>query len=378
MILYDKNSNFLGMEQGDLSMLGFEDMEEFKSSFNDFADLFVNHPGYISKFKNFSWIDYALHSGAPNKNILMKHKNGTEIEAKVTISEILLINEINESSSMYGIEIAATMASTDYNIKTDIDFSNLEEKINENIETKKSSEKPIEEKIEQNEIIQTFEDILAEDQNKIDTNKNEATDENIHLKITDDENKDIEDDFKLHVENDYDMDSELSIEDIPVSITPYDDKPIKLKVVFDDNEDKISDDLQISPTISESQETDVVFDTEQEPISDSFPEEEVEYENIDFMGIAEDTGMDLGDIAEIIEDFIQESEDYIEKSNKDILDIDFIKNEAIKLKGISSNLKITKITNTLNSILESSDNNKEKSLLQSFQKQIKNLEEQLS
>jgi len=55
LILYDKNSNFLGMGKSELSMLGFEDMEEFKSNFNDFADLFVNQPGYISKFKNFSW-----------------------------------------------------------------------------------------------------------------------------------------------------------------------------------------------------------------------------------------------------------------------------------------------------------------------------------
>ncbi len=378
MILYDKNSIFLGMGQSELSMLGYEDMEEFKSNFNDFADLFVNHPGYISKFKNFSWIDYVLHSGAPNKNILIKHKNGTEIEAKITISEVLLINEINKSSSMYSIEISATMASADYNIKTDIDFSNLEEKINENMEIDKVSEKQPKEKIEQNEIIQTFEDILAEDQNKIVADADEKNVENIHLKITDDENKNIEDDFKLHIEDDYDINSELNIKDTSASIATDDDKPIKLKVVFDENEDEISENLQTTPTALENHEADIVFSAEQEPIKDNFSEEEVEYENIDFMGIAEDTGMDLGDIAEIIEDFIHESEDYIKKTNKDILDIDFIKNEAIKLKGIASNLKISKITNTLNLILENSDNGKEKALLQSFQKQIKNLEEQLS
>jgi len=362
LILYDKNSNFLGMGKSELSMLGFEDMEEFKSNFNDFADLFVNRPGYISKFKNFSWIDYTIHSGAPNKNILMKHKNGTEIEGKVTIHEIELINE---NSSMYCIEIATTLASADYNIKTDIDFSNLEEKINEN--------KKIE-KVEQNEVIQTFEDILTEDQDKIDDDDNEEVGESIHLKITDDENKDIEDDFKLHVEDDYDINPELSIKTEPTDITD-DDKPIKLKVSFDENED--FDDIATTPAEIKNQETDITFNTKQEPIEDNFPEEEVEYENIDFMRIAEDTGLNLEDIAEIIEDFVQESKEYIKKSNKDILDMDFIKNEAMKLKGIASNLKITKITNTLNLILESSDNNKEKSLLQLFQKQIKNLEEQL-
>ena len=364
LILYDKNSNFLGMGQSELSMLGFEDMEEFKSNFSDFADLFVNHPGYISKFKNFSWIDYTIHSGAPNKNILMKHKNGTEIEAKVTISEIQLINE---NSSMYCVEIATTLASDDYNIKTDIDFSNLEEKINEN--------KKIE-KVEEHEIIQTFEDILTEDENKIDNDTDEELGNSIHLKISDDENGDIVDDFKLHVEDDFDLNPKLSAKTIPADITD-DDKPIKLKVVFDENEDEVSNNLLTTPIEFENQETDIIIDAKKEEAQDDFPEEEIEYDDIDFMGIAEDTGLDLGDIAEIIEDFIQESEEYIKNSDKDILDIDSIKNEALKLKGIASNLKITKITNTLNLILESSDNKKEKSLLQLFQKQIKNLEEQL-
>lgn len=365
LILYDKNSNFLGMGKSELSMLGFEDMEEFKSNFNDFADLFVNRPGYISKFKNFSWIDYAIHSGAPNKNILMKHKNGTEIEGKVIIHEIQLINE---NSSMYCIEIATTLASADYNIKTDIDFSNLEEKINEN--------KKIE-KVEQNEIIQTFEDILNEDQNEIDDDNKEVG-KSIHLNITDDENIDTEDDFKLHVEDIVDDDYDISLK--PGIKTDFadindDDKPIKLKVSFDEDED--FDDAETSPIEFDTQETAVTLDTEQEPTEDNFSEETVEYEDIDFMRIAEDTGLNLEDIAEIIEDFVQESKEYIKKSDTDILDIDFIKNEAVKLKGIASNLKITKITNTLNLILENSDNNKEKSLLQLFQKQIKNLEEQL-
>ena len=362
LILYDKNSNFLGMGKSELSLLGFEDMEDFKSNFDDFADLFISRPGYISKFKNFSWIDYALHSGTPNKKILMKHKNGTEIEGKVIIHEIELIQE---NSRMYCIEIATTLASTDYNIKTDIDFSSLEEKINENKETEKS---------QHNEITQTFDDILAEDQDKID-DKNEEADKSIHLKIND-EIKDIEDDFKLQIEDDYDTNPKFNIETDSAKITD-DDQPIKLKVDFDENED--FDDITTTPAEIKNQENDIAditLDTKQEPSEDILPKE-VEYENIDFMKIAEDTGLDLGDIAEIIEDFVQESEDYIKKSNKDILDIDFIKNEAIKLKGITSNLKMTKITNTLNLILENSNSNEEKTLLESFQKQINNLKEQL-
>lgn len=377
MILYDKNSNFLGMSQSELSMLGYEDMEEFKSNFNDFADLFVNQPGYISKFKNFSWIDYTLHSGAPNKNILLKHKNGTEIEAKVIISEVSLISQINDGSVIYCVEISTTLPATEYDIKTDIDFSSLEDKINTN---KKHDQILADEEDEQSDIIQTFEDILSsEEQSKINNNKPmENLNENLHLKITEDDTKDIQDDFKLQIEDDFDMDQEIDIKNDSKEIFTDEevDKPLKLKVVFD--EDEIPSDIQTTTPPTTQKENNETFIINPEPVLDDISKKKIEFDDIDFMAIAEDTGMDLSDIAEIIEDFIKESEDYIEKTKEESLGFDFVKNEAMKLKGVASNLKITNITNTLDSILENSDDKEEEILLQIFQKQIKNLEEQLS
>lgn len=74
MILYNKSGEFLGISREELSFLGYEDLEDFKSTNDDVADLFVNRPGYIFKFKNFSWIDYALHSGAPKKALFYNLK----------------------------------------------------------------------------------------------------------------------------------------------------------------------------------------------------------------------------------------------------------------------------------------------------------------
>ena len=104
MILYDKNGLFLGMGNPELSLLGYEDMEEFRNYHNDVADLFINKPGYICKFKNFSWIDYTLHSGTPNKRVLLKTKNGKEIESFLTISEIFLAKELNHCDLFFSIE----------------------------------------------------------------------------------------------------------------------------------------------------------------------------------------------------------------------------------------------------------------------------------
>lgn len=58
MILYDKECHLLGISKSILDFLGYEDIEEFKTYTNDVADLFQNRPGYIHRFKNFSWINY--------------------------------------------------------------------------------------------------------------------------------------------------------------------------------------------------------------------------------------------------------------------------------------------------------------------------------
>jgi len=105
LVLYDKSGLFLGMGNQELYLLGYEDMEEFRNYHNDFADLFVNKPGFIFKFKNFSWIDYAQHSGTPNKRVLIKTKNGKEIETSLNINEVYLQKEINGTSVFFSVEL---------------------------------------------------------------------------------------------------------------------------------------------------------------------------------------------------------------------------------------------------------------------------------
>ncbi len=57
MLLYTQNGHFLGMGAQELSLLGYEDMEDFRTYHCDVADLFIQKSGYISKFDTFLWID---------------------------------------------------------------------------------------------------------------------------------------------------------------------------------------------------------------------------------------------------------------------------------------------------------------------------------
>ncbi len=105
MILYDQDFNFIGMSAETLTFLGYEDIDEFSSMHNDFADLFVKKEGYIHKFENFSWIHYVLFSGAANKKAFVQHKNGSELPVDITIKEVFLNHTYDGLRKVYSVKL---------------------------------------------------------------------------------------------------------------------------------------------------------------------------------------------------------------------------------------------------------------------------------
>ncbi|MFK5881523.1 MAG: hypothetical protein QM482_04865 [Sulfurospirillum sp.] len=378
MILYDKKSNFLGMGQSELSILGYEDMEEFKSYFDDFADLFVNHPGYISKFKNFSWIDYALHSGAPNKNVLLKHKNGTDIETGLKISEISLVQPINNETVVYCIELGINTSSSDLTIKQNIKLSDTDTQ--EHVE----NTAPLKDEYHQqnNNDMHNFDKILVNDYKE--------EDKNTHLKTPIDKEETVEIIIKQNNKENTETNADNTIYNnsetrAKESFAEYKDKekesyPARAKVVFNDEDDdmlknKIEISSQNENNIYEEIDTVDTASGKNRPTST----QDIQNKNIDLTKIAEETGMDLGDIAKFLEEFIKEAKNYLQKINDDenLSNLDFVKDETIKLKGVASILKIINITNTLNSILQKTGQDKPDGLFRLLKKQIQSLEEQL-
>jgi len=105
MILYDDKQNFLGMSSHTLSFLGYEDIGDFLSLHNDFANLFVNQEGYIYKFDNFSWIDFVLYSGSANKSAIVTLKNGQDTKVDLSIKEVHLAHSLNGINKLYSVKI---------------------------------------------------------------------------------------------------------------------------------------------------------------------------------------------------------------------------------------------------------------------------------
>ncbi len=95
------------MSNETLSYLGYEDLNDFSAQHSDFANLLVNKEGYIYKFQNFSWIDFILYSGSPNKSALLQLKSGEPLEIKLSVKEVHLLNELGGSSKFYAVRILA-------------------------------------------------------------------------------------------------------------------------------------------------------------------------------------------------------------------------------------------------------------------------------
>lgn len=376
MVLYDKKSNFLGIGQNELSILGYEDIEEFKSYHDDFADLFVNHPGYISKFKNFSWIDYTLHSGVSNKNVILKHKNGTEIEATLDIMEIFLLEEINKSNSIYNISINVSTAKNDFITATDPHLKNENiklEPIFEEPEENFTQKEPITQKKDEikddfslvNDFeIQDYENKASEDEEfeshnepiSIKSESNVRTEENILKETKAATQKSTEPAIKLKVDMSDDINDIEKIEDV-------------LKIKIPEKTNELEEELEVKIQNNSSM-LDEKNHTDTEKISNVD-------EDIDFTQIIEDTGIDLEDLAMFMDEFLGESKKMSEMLHSS-KDEQSIKNELLQLKGIASSLQMISFVKILDIILDSFDTEKFDYCINKFDSKIRNLEAQLS
>lgn len=66
MLIYNYRKEFIEATQDTLSRLGYNNAQELQEDAVDIADLFENRPGFVHNFKNFSWIDFILHSEQDN------------------------------------------------------------------------------------------------------------------------------------------------------------------------------------------------------------------------------------------------------------------------------------------------------------------------
>ena len=337
MILYDKSGVFLGMGSQELYFLGYEDMEEFKNYHNDFADLFINKPGFIFKFKNFSWIDYALHSGTPNKKVLIRTKSGKEVETLLGINEIFLNKEINGSPLFFCIELTNNFIN---NNVTNFTKQEAPQETQEAITAPAQNKEIVIEDapmIMQSVVFQDDTSPYESDYIQPSTNAENLLEETTtpppiknditYLK------QDNSPDFKLKFDNDI---FEAPVEQ-PSTLTHKDYSSID-EIKIDDLNFALQDE-----SYPEDKQEDLRQDTNL--FVDSIKQSPPKDECFDLLASAEELGLDLVMLAQIIGEYIDEIdeklssiEQYIHEDKREMA-----KDEIAKLNSVAQNLRIVSL-----------------------------------
>ncbi len=92
MLLYNQRKEFVGIDEDDLKGLGFQNIGELQNESHDFADLFVKKPGFIHNFKNFSWIDFILHSESDESKAVI-HAKGKNYSCSLHVTPFHFTSE---------------------------------------------------------------------------------------------------------------------------------------------------------------------------------------------------------------------------------------------------------------------------------------------
>ncbi len=373
MVLYNNKSEFIGIGKDDLNFLGYDDIHEFKTFVNDFADLFIEKSGYVHKFDNFSWIDYVLHSGACNKNAIIRLKNGKEIETGIKIREIMLITASSDDDIYYGVELKkGSEVACDEKIKAPI-HNSIKKSIEEPLENKtvKSFEN-IEEKVtpqsEQSTIeIKKVDEVLEIKEEPAGLENNENTsisikkpadlkEDNLLPKssmgdnVLDDLDKEVqnaEDDFKIALSDDFtisEKDSKEEEDALAEDVQREEDVKLSLK---DDSKEEIEN---IPLNLAQEQDNEEKFLD-----SLALPKEEVdETEGLNTKKVSEELGIDEVEANKFLNEFLI----YVEAVNAR-LENHMIKGEQkefkdiiYSIKGLASILKLDKLEAALNGLLE--------------------------
>lgn len=103
MLIYNYKKEFVGIDEVDLKVLGLSSVADMRAEAVDFADFFIKTPGYIHNFKHVHWIDYIAcnDSGMDAKAILsVKDKKFT---TNIVIKPIYLVD--NPAQKAFIIEM---------------------------------------------------------------------------------------------------------------------------------------------------------------------------------------------------------------------------------------------------------------------------------
>lgn len=333
MIIYDKNFNFIGTSLNLLSLLGYEDISSFKTFHNDVADLFVKKTGFIHKFDNFSWINYVLNGGSPNKKVLISLRNGNKIEADLDIDEVLSIDD--ENDKMYVVRLHNIIQASAYYEDEKDDSDNVDDK---------------------SESIFGFQDIAIE---------HNKTDEKEEVNVFE-----FQKDLNTQQDNDIIFDNS---NDIKIGLKTEDDDYYHQQDLVSElkaEADELSSILPIASILP----TESIKETK-EALDDLQSVNSQNISTLDIAHISDILGLDvdltkelLNDVKDYLLDSVMQVRIYIENDNKELINI-----ELKKMISITNILDIDTLTESLENAVFTNINIEKEEMLDVVEQYIKKI-----
>lgn len=319
MLIYNHKKEFLGIDEQDLTSLGFSTLSELKEEAEDIAELFVKEPGHIHNFKHVHWIDFAECSDSiENSKVIIKTSSKNfkcHLEIKTAYLNdnpeekafLVYLQNLKEVSVNENGEVIETPLNT-----TAPTIPIVQEEFTKTMETTKH---PQEEHVE---------DEFPEDEFSEDDFKNDVTDEF--------QNDGAQEDHVPEEEH------EQEVDDAPINL----DLDAPLNIELDDHEP-----IQQEESQKEDFDESYVYDPH---VASS------------------ELGLPVELITEFIQDFIDQAREFKPNlySSFESGDTATFRSLAHKLKGVAANLRIEDALEAL-TIINTSDNQTEvKSYLDDF------------
>ena len=313
MLIYNYKKEFLGIDESDLEALGLSDLTDLRAEAGDFADLFVKTPGHIHNFKHVHWIDYITcnETGVASKAIInVRNKN---YATNIDIQTIYLVDSPSKKAYIINLSNIRPLSQTQSEkISTDISQRTAPTTISE-----------------PTELFTTPGSIIHEE-------SQEAAFDPYEANIPEQDPNVIDDIYE----------SKTAVEDLAS------DEP--LDIDFGDEEIEIEDfqDTEIEKT--DETEAVVKDDTEvdkDDPFSDYVFNPQV---------ASEELGLPTDLVEEFIQDFIAQANSFKKElyESTERSDLDNVKIQSHKLKGVAANLRIEDALDAL-TIINSSENTPE-------------------
>ncbi len=101
MLIYTQEGKLACISKSALELAGYTSIHEFLEEHEDYSELFIKKPGYIYNFESFSWINFLKSAETARKKVLIKKEDAGVYECDLSLEFLYPMSEMEGESQYY-------------------------------------------------------------------------------------------------------------------------------------------------------------------------------------------------------------------------------------------------------------------------------------